>query len=166
MKGSRSISRTPGNAVLRNHFRLKVIFGKAEIRGDSPAGGGNQPPALKAIAMVLRTCSAAWFETPASQAPHREGPGLGAKKGGIHRSLRAQRSNPSIPAPRHGLLRFARNDEEVAEPHPEERKARLEGWPQDNLPPTIRSLRVAGNPPHAARKSEPLPPGRSDCATG
>jgi hypothetical protein len=28
MKGSRSISRTPGNAVLGNHFRLKVIFGK------------------------------------------------------------------------------------------------------------------------------------------
>src|SRR5689334_11079291 len=71
MKGSRSISRTPGNAVLGNHFRLKVIFGKGGIARFSAVvttGTG-------------RPCSTAWFETPASRAPHYESPGLGAKKG-------------------------------------------------------------------------------------
>jgi hypothetical protein len=34
----------------------------------------------------------------------------------IHSSLRAQRSNPTIPALRRGLLRFARNDVERARP--------------------------------------------------
>src|SRR5207237_10699246 len=40
--------------------------------------------------------------------------GVARRRNCIHSSLRAQRSNPSIPAPRRGLLRCARNDGERA----------------------------------------------------